>query len=223
MANLTNQQIKDSYQSLITTSETTSDPTTGTLQNGKGTPMTALTLGGALTATSFSGLASGLTNIRLPIMRVEWNLNYANLVNGGWNNMPFDTTAINSAGAYSSPVFTLENSGTSDASVRINQSGIYAIITEAHFYDLNNNIDIRVGFYYSTTSATTGFAFERATSDYKSDEASADQIVTGIALYNFSTAPTWVQMRVNPSINAPYPSNTDNAPPAMTLIRIGSF
>jgi hypothetical protein len=50
MANLTSSQIKDSYQSVLTTSETTSDPTTGTLQNGKGSAITALTTG-ALTLT----------------------------------------------------------------------------------------------------------------------------------------------------------------------------
>jgi hypothetical protein len=51
MANLTNVKVKDGYQSLLTTSETTSDPTTGTLQNGKGTAITALTVSGALTIT----------------------------------------------------------------------------------------------------------------------------------------------------------------------------
>jgi hypothetical protein len=51
MANLTSVQIKDSYQSVLTTSETTSDPTTGTLQNGKGSAITALGVSGTVTAT----------------------------------------------------------------------------------------------------------------------------------------------------------------------------
>ena len=51
MANLTNVKIKDGFQSLLTTSETTSDPTTGTLQNGKGSPITSLTVSGALALT----------------------------------------------------------------------------------------------------------------------------------------------------------------------------
>jgi hypothetical protein len=46
MANLTSVKIKDSYQSVLTTSETTSDPTTGTLQNGKGTTITSLSISG---------------------------------------------------------------------------------------------------------------------------------------------------------------------------------
>jgi len=54
MANLTAQQIKDSYQSLITTSDTGSNPTTGTLQNGKGTAMTAITVAGTVNATTVS-------------------------------------------------------------------------------------------------------------------------------------------------------------------------
>jgi len=51
MANLTSVKIKDSYQSVLTTSETTSDPTTGTLQNGKGSAITALGVSGTVTAT----------------------------------------------------------------------------------------------------------------------------------------------------------------------------
>ena len=51
MSDLRGQQIKDRYQSILTTSETTSDPTTGTLQNGNGANITALTLGGTLSAT----------------------------------------------------------------------------------------------------------------------------------------------------------------------------
>jgi hypothetical protein len=54
MANLTSVQIKDSYQSVLTTSETTSDPTTGTLQNGKGTAITALTVSGTVNATTLA-------------------------------------------------------------------------------------------------------------------------------------------------------------------------
>lgn len=51
MADLRGTQIKDRFQSLLTTSETTSDPTTGTLQNGKGSAITALTVSGTVTAT----------------------------------------------------------------------------------------------------------------------------------------------------------------------------
>lgn len=75
MADLRTQQIKDRYQSLLTTSEVTSDPTTGTLQNGKGTAFTALTVAGVAIGTggityetgtwtpslTFGGGATGLT------------------------------------------------------------------------------------------------------------------------------------------------------------------
>jgi hypothetical protein len=62
MADLRNQQIKDRFQSLLTTSETTSDPTTGTLQNGNGANITALTLGGTLSVNKLiptGGTATG--------------------------------------------------------------------------------------------------------------------------------------------------------------------
>lgn len=221
MANLTPQQIKDSYQSLITTSETTSDPTTGTLQNGKGTPMTALTLSGAMTAGSFIGSGASLTALDLPSFRVRWTLNFANLVNGAWNNIPFNDVDFANQGGYTGTVMSLSQGSTADASVQINVAGIYAIITEAHFFDLFNNIDFRVGVYLSTTSATTGFNLVRAVSDAKFAELSSDQLVTGVSVFNFQTVPCWVQMRVNPSTNTPYPSDTDSAPNAMTIVRIG--
>jgi parallel beta-helix repeat protein len=58
MANLTSVQIKDSYQSVLTTSETTSNPTTGTLQNGKGSAITTLTVSGTVNATTLGGTLS---------------------------------------------------------------------------------------------------------------------------------------------------------------------
>ena len=67
MADLRNQQIKDRFQSLLTTSETTSDPTTGTLQNGKGANITALTLGGTLTTTGNVGIGTSSSNNSLDI------------------------------------------------------------------------------------------------------------------------------------------------------------
>ena len=46
MATLTSQQLKDSYQSLVTIGDSiTSDPTSGQLENGKGTPLTAISIG----------------------------------------------------------------------------------------------------------------------------------------------------------------------------------
>ena len=46
MATLTSQQLKDSYQSLVTIGDSiTSDPTSGQLENGKGTPLTAVGIG----------------------------------------------------------------------------------------------------------------------------------------------------------------------------------
>jgi hypothetical protein len=58
MANLTPVNIEDSYQSVLTTSETTSDPTTGTLQNGKGSAITTLTVSGTVNATTLGGTLS---------------------------------------------------------------------------------------------------------------------------------------------------------------------
>jgi hypothetical protein len=63
MANLTSQQIKDSYQSVLTTSDTGTNPTTGTLQNGKGTSMTAITVNGTVNATTVNSGTVNSTNL----------------------------------------------------------------------------------------------------------------------------------------------------------------
>jgi hypothetical protein len=72
MANLTSVKIKDSYQSVLTTSETTSDPTTGTLQNGKGSAITALGVSGTVTATKLvpTGNVTAGTGMYLPTTNV---------------------------------------------------------------------------------------------------------------------------------------------------------
>jgi hypothetical protein len=44
MADLRNQQLKDRYQTLVTVSDTSSDPTSGTLENGRGTPLQSVTV-----------------------------------------------------------------------------------------------------------------------------------------------------------------------------------
>jgi hypothetical protein len=51
MADLRNQQLKDRYQTLVTVSDAGEDPTSGTLQNGRGTPITGLTLDGTLSVS----------------------------------------------------------------------------------------------------------------------------------------------------------------------------
>jgi hypothetical protein len=57
MATLTGEQLKDSYQSLVTIGDSiTSDPTSGQLENGKGTPLTAVGIG---TNTPSSFLSNG--------------------------------------------------------------------------------------------------------------------------------------------------------------------
>jgi hypothetical protein len=218
MANLTSQQIKDSYQSLITTSDVTSDPTTGVIQNGKGTPFTDLSINGTFSALLFAGSGANLASLRVPAIRARWITGYYNLANGVWNNCYFDSVDGISQGGYGSTVLSISNVGTPDASIMIDEDGLYVVITEAHFFDLFNNIDFRVGLFTST-NPTSGFALLRATSDYKSAELTADQIVTGVTMISV-TGTTYVQMRVNPSINTPFPSNTDNAPTAMTVIKI---
>lgn len=68
MATLTGEQLKDSYQSLVTIGDSiTSDPTSGVLENGKGTPITDITIGGDITIAD-KIIHSGDTNtaIRFP-------------------------------------------------------------------------------------------------------------------------------------------------------------
>ena len=66
MASLTGEQLKDSYQNLLTIDATIeSDPTSGQLENGLGNPITALGIGTDSPQTILNGFSSSARGIAI--------------------------------------------------------------------------------------------------------------------------------------------------------------
>ncbi len=89
MATLTSQQLKDSYQSLVTIGDSiTSNPTSGQLENGKGTALTSFTIGDS----HYIGSEPVYDNLLLQSSSGE-SINISSS-----NNIQFKTDAVNPSG-----------------------------------------------------------------------------------------------------------------------------
>ena len=89
MATLTSQQLNDSYQSLVTIGDSiTSDPTSGQLENGKGTALTSFTIGDS----HYIGSEPTFDNLLLQSSSGE-SINISSS-----NDIVFKTNAVNPSG-----------------------------------------------------------------------------------------------------------------------------
>jgi hypothetical protein len=139
----------------------------------------------------------------------SWTTNYANLTNGVENYPRWDTTILNS----NTDIFELVNStqaGNTGARIFFKEPGFYEITSSVHIFDLFNSIDVSVRLNSSTTS-NGAMTVGNMISDYSSTETSDDQIIYGHTIVNI-TSPTYYTVSINPSINAPFPSNSNGAP-----------
>jgi hypothetical protein len=154
MANLTSVKIKDSYQSVLTTSETTSDPTTGTLQNGKGSAITALGVSGTVTATKLvpTGNVTAGNGMYLPAT------NTLALGTNGAEQVRIDASGNVGVGVTPSAWDTSFIRAIEIGDKRASISSLTSGATGNHFLYLNNNAYYTAaGFRYAaTTGADVG-------------------------------------------------------------------
>jgi len=159
--------------------------------------------------------ASYVESYTIPLVGYEWNTNYFNLTNGIDNNIPWDTEVFNT----DTSVFELINSGTTNAVVHIKQSGNYEIISQLHFFDLFGNMDFLVKIKSGPT--TGSLSTVTLLNDSKFAELSADQLINGTTIIRVNT-PGYYTLAVNPSANAPFPSNSDSTPTKVFIKKIGN-
>ena len=171
---------------------------------------------------SFVGDGTGLTNVTasyvpsysMPVASWGWVSSYINLTNSIDNMLPWDTEVFNTH----PNIFELSGSGTTNARIHIKESGYYEIIGQMHFYDMFNNVDFYVKIM--SGSATGDMGLVSLLNDCKFNEDSSDRLINGTAIINVST-PQYYSIAVNPSANAPFPSNANNTPPRMFIKKIG--
>jgi hypothetical protein len=177
MANLTSVQIKDSYQSVLTTSETTSDPTTGTLQNGKGTAITALTVSGALTLTGDLTVDTSTLKVDSANNRVGIGTSTPNgslhILNSSAGTTPSNYLRIEGSVANNSnyPGIELKGGTLSDGgypNITLTNGGL-AIILQSGFgassNEQRNQISLNASSGITFLTSTSGTATERVRID----------------------------------------------------------
>lgn len=204
---LSTQQIKDTYGNLVTVGDTAGTPSASlTLQNGAGTALTNIDAG----------------VFTLPMAICKWTTNYFNIGYSTDVRIPFDIMsgrAVPTTNTY----YEFANAGTNDARVKILKSGWYLVLGAAHFFDLGgNNQDVTVKLHVGT-AATGVNPVLVALADKRLNEGSTDQLMNGWAILDIE-ANNYIYMTVNASNgglpNSPYPSNSDNTPTSMNIIKI---
>jgi hypothetical protein len=143
MATLTGEQLKDSYQSLVTIGDSiTSNPTSGALENGKGTLLTAVGIG----TNSPSGIGDALievfngTDTQLTLRN---NNNFGTIFNG---NTVGDPTSIFSNVGFKFAIADDKNATNFSEKMRIKSSG------DISFRDTSAN----EAFYWDASTARLG-------------------------------------------------------------------
>jgi hypothetical protein len=149
---------------------------------------------------------------------LTWDSGFFNLTNGIDNPIPF-STYNESASAIGIAPFDLI--GT-NASFNITATGVYMIDTFASFYDLGSGITMSTTLYTSTSPGGVGWTFLTITGRERYEGTNTNQIQQGKYLLRV-TSQIYVQMRVNPSGNSPFPFNVSSAYTNMVITRIGDI
>jgi len=203
--NLAPELIKDAYGNIITVGAVAGTPTTGKLQNGAGQDITEI---------------DG-SPISLPTIQAQWTnpnppgTSYFNLVNGTENEIPFNTSTVWAEGT-SSDYYT-----RSSGRIQLKKSGLYAVFTGIHLYDLQGNMDVTVKLWKHSSTSGTGTLITMQ-SDKRFAETAADQLISGFSFVQYDPSNPWLYVTVNPSANSPFPSNSDNTPSFITIVKISN-
>ena len=147
---------------------------------------------------------------------LTWDSGFFNLTNGIDNPIPFGTYT-ESASAIGIAPFSL---GTSNASFNVIATGVYMIDTFASFYDLGSGITMSTTLYSSPNGVT--WTFLTITGLERYEGTNTNQIQQGKYLLRV-TSQIYIQMRVNPSGNSPFPFNVSSAYTNMVITRIGDI
>lgn len=241
MANLTGQQISNTYGNVVTIGSAGGTPTTGTIENGAGQDITDLTVNGTVNATTIAGTTGNITTVnattvsattlngngidisQLPTIRVEWQNTtpaYFNLSNGANNYIPWNDVSLNPTSA-GTTYFQLVNSGSSptDARIHVKFAGTYMFRAGVHLYDLYNNVDVLVSLRISGTSSGALTSFSQGLlADKKFAELSADQMIYGSKVLNVGS--NYFTISVIPSANSPFPSDANEGRTYFEIIKL---
>jgi len=148
-------------------------------------------------------------------IQLAWTTGYVNLTNSVDNQLPFNSEVFEVGTALSS-----NNLSTSNASVLFNSTGIYNVNMRAHLFDLGTNMTLSTTLYTSTNGTTWTLLTIIGLMRYTG--TNTNQIQNSSFLVRVTSLPFYIQPRLNPSANAPFPADL-GAPTAFSVSRVGDL
>lgn len=139
-----------------------------------------------------------------------WNAGFSNLINGADNRIPFNFNTIPNAN------FSLIDSGTVNASIRVNTTGIYLINTKMNFYDIGDGIRFETKIFKGVAEP---LSFLQVFQSAIYDNGNTNQIVDGTTMVQLN-ANDLIGIVVTPSANAPFPCDLGSVTPRVEIIKI---
>jgi len=146
-------------------------------------------------------------------IKTTWNTNYFNLTNNQNNYIPWDSSIDNDP---QNRVFEFVVSGIY-RKVQVKRSGWYLCFATIHLYDMYADMDLRASIQVDEfiTSPATEFGII----DEKFIEGQEDRTMHAKRLI-YVPENWYITYWVNPSANAPYPSNANNCPTSLLILQI---
>jgi hypothetical protein len=151
-----------------------------------------------------------------PSARISWSSGYFNLTNSSDNQLP-----MNQFGGFDSNFYSPSNLSTSNSAIRILTTGVYKINTIAHYYDLGGGIKLSTSLYSSTDGTTWSYLNVVAEQTYLG--SNTNEIQNGVYQLRVTSLPFYVQMRNNPSGNAPFPADLLNTITSMNIVKVANI
>ena len=146
--------------------------------------------------------------------KLTWTTGYVNLTNGVDNQIPFNLfTEDGNALTYS-------NLPTSNSAIQILETGAYQVDTFSQLFDMGSDMTLSHTLYTSTNGTTWTFLTITALQRYSG--TNTNQVQIGTYVLRVLSLPFYVQMRLNPSANSPFPADF-GAPTNLMITKIANL
>jgi hypothetical protein len=131
--------------------------------------------------------------------KLIWTTGYVNLTNGVDNQLPMNSFTEDGE------ALTSSNLSTSNSAIQILETGIYMVDTFSQLFDLGTNMTLSHTLY--TSSDGTTWTFLTITALQRFTGTNTNQILNGSYRLNVTSLPFYIQMRMQPSANSPFPAD----------------
>ena len=148
-------------------------------------------------------------------IQLAWTTGYVNLTNGVDNTIPLNSTVFSVGAALASA-----NLGTANAAVQFLFTGVYIVNLRAHFFDMGANMILTSNLYTSTNG--TVWSFSTIIGRMRYEGVNTNQVQNSSFLVRVTSLQFYIQPRINPSANAPFPADL-SAPTEFSITRVGDL